>query len=948
MGKFKIINSKAYDNNEDIVITDDGYSYEQLFSQSDWTYSSTYNNYTLTIPHNLNINNLKYKYEIIDFTSILNKTIYDLELTGLTINNIKFDGYYFILTSSGCFILDPITTTYYKLLNSDTVYSDVSYLDGYFYCIISASNVIVKIDSNTNTISTTITITSVTNPTYIENDGTYLFVGGNTSLKKITTDGSTFNTEIDVSKPCYTMVGVDDYIWCSFSSYPTTNIIKIDSNTDTITTTIAMNSRDSWALSYNDEYIFNVSSESGVNGSLQQINATTNAIITHITIPEGIISLESTATQLFMGRNVDNTILKYSISPLMVVTTITVSSVPQYIIDNGIYGSIWVSCSGGTLNKISRSTGLIQATVTVNTPHNLIFIESDVSVWVTNYSNGTICKIDPGSNTIVQTITVGTNPQSIAYDGTYLWVTNYGDATVSKINYSTSLVEQTIPVASNPFTIVYHNNYVWVGHYIEPGTNIISKIDTTLNVVTTLSGTVNNIRSYNNNIWASTASSYVDVVDTSNMTKESVNVGIQQKDVFPNCNGSLVLESSLTEVYATVTVEQAPEGIAFDGTYIWCASRNGTGISKVNPTSMTKVSRVTTGTSTSNLVYDGTYLWVTENDNTSIIKVDPTTEIIQATYNMGAGSGPYDITVDSNGYIWVADISLSKIYKVNPNTGIILVTIQVGGRNIYFDGTYIWGHSNSSPDYRIIKIDINTNTILSTVTITNDPQQMVSDGTNLWVVNYGIGSIDKINISSMTITGNIATGLSGRGIAFDDEYIYYVTSNDFVVLKINPTTTSVVATITINSSDAYSGFYLNNNIWVSDLGNDTLYKLNNISSNILKISTTLQVSTVIHDSINTHNSIYADNKKSMIVRNDGLVKIMNNDYTTILSTITVSSNTKSNIDYNNVLLYNSSTQFEQWNEYNKSNIKTTYTDVDNLQLTSTTPFNGKILIKRVF
>jgi YVTN family beta-propeller protein len=254
---------------------------------------------------------------------------------------------------------------------------------------------------------------------------------------------------------------------------------------------------------------------------------------------------------------------------------------------------------------------------------------------------------------------------------------------------------------------------------------------------------------------------------------------------------------------------------------------------------------------------DGTSCTVADNDDgtatmtctdgTSVtFGEDPVANTVTA--RALVGGSPFGVGFDGTN-IWVAtdlgaygpagpdgiygnDVGLSDwVRKVDPVTNTVTATVTVGSNPtaVAFDGTNIWVTNYGSGT--VSKIDPVTNTVTATVPIANavpDPNVfgfilagVGFDGTNIWVTSYGPGPglVSKIDPVTNTVTATVTVGSTPGGVGFDGTNIWVTNSGSGTVSKIDPVTNTVTATIFVGSRPfgvAFDG----TNIWVTNYGSE--------------------------------------------------------------------------------------------------------------------------------
>lgn len=133
-------------------------------------------------------------------------------------------------------------------------------------------------------------------------------------------------------------------------------------------------------------------------------------------------------------------------------------------------------------------------------------------------------------------------------------------------------------------------------------------------------------------------------------------------------------------LYSFPSPDGSPRGLAFDGSYLWCAN---------------------TG--------DGNSV-----NGAKIYKLDPITGAIVNTYS-SPGTNPFGLAWDGS-YLWHSDFGTGMIYKIDTSTMTSVSSFSYSSGymfDIAWDGTYLWGTFGNS-DYMVC-YDVNSGTPVDTV-----------------------------------------------------------------------------------------------------------------------------------------------------------------------------------------------------------------------------------------
>lgn len=251
--------------------------------------------------------------------------------------------------------------------------------------------------------------------------------------------------------------------------------------------------------------------------------------------------------------------------------------------------------------------------------------------------------------------------------------------------------------------------------------------------------------------------------------------------------------------------------------YIWIAQSNPDKISKIRTFDGYKVTKDGVDTTTSEVrgqligVYDtgGAFpsrtavnletgdVWVANRDGHSVRKFDIDGNI-KKTCTVGFSS-PRGVAIEQNGDVWIANSGADNVVKISGDDS-TCPTVFTVGTDKFTVGDYPYG----------LAID--------------------SDN-NVWVVNQGSNSVSKINTITFAIT-SYYTGGNPYGIAVDkDDNIWignYYTGGG--VFKVSPSGVVTHIDLPLNYLTTAVTSDSNNNIWISAVNNNCIYKYNQLTS----------------------------------------------------------------------------------------------------------------------
>lgn len=205
-----------------------------------------------------------------------------------------------------------------------------------------------------------------------------------------------------------------------------------------------------------------------------------------------------------------------------------------------------------------------------------------------------------------------------------------------------------------------------------------------------------------------------------------------------------------------------PEGIMFDGRYIWVAN-NGEGannVSKIDAIRMTLVASYAVGLNPDGVAFDGTNVWVTNSYSDNVVKLNRETGAIVRTYP--TGDYPLSIIFDGTN-MWIANgidaddgsFVTGSVLKLRAYGGVSLGTFPVGStvRGLGYDGTSIWVCNNK--DNSVTRLRATDGARLGTYPVGSSPRSMAFDGTRMWIANSGDNTLTVVTPESHGVVSNL-------------------------------------------------------------------------------------------------------------------------------------------------------------------------------------------------
>ena len=205
-----------------------------------------------------------------------------------------------------------------------------------------------------------------------------------------------------------------------------------------------------------------------------------------------------------------------------------------------------------------------------------------------------------------------------------------------------------------------------------------------------------------------------------------------------------------------------PEGLAWDGQYLWNADYSlGGMIYKLTTTGHVVSNFSSPGANPRGLAWDGKYLWHANAYPGKIYKLDPSDGHVVKSFD-APGEKPEGLAWDGE-YLWNADSGSDKIYQLDPSDGHAVNSFDAPVEEYYhdpgglaWDGLYLWNVC----DNKIYRLDPSTGIVVFSIdSPSNESQGLAWDGEYLWNADryedkiYKIAIVAQLSITSLKMYG---------------------------------------------------------------------------------------------------------------------------------------------------------------------------------------------------
>lgn len=180
-----------------------------------------------------------------------------------------------------------------------------------------------------------------------------------------------------------------------------------------------------------------------------------------------------------------------------------------------------------------------------------------------------------------------------------------------------------------------------------------------------------------------------------------------------------------------------PQGLTWDGKYLWNVDRKSDQIYQIDPASgAIRDSLPTPAYVPRGLTWDGQRLWCVDGEESQIYAINPKTRIVEKTIYCPA-SRPAGLTWDGE-YLWLADDGADELLQLSTEDGTTITSIPSPAgtpQGLAFDGKYLWVADRIAD--RIYMVTPQQGEVILCFAAPGPyAWGLAWDGTNLWNADY--------------------------------------------------------------------------------------------------------------------------------------------------------------------------------------------------------------------
>jgi YVTN family beta-propeller protein len=163
--------------------------------------------------------------------------------------------------------------------------------------------------------------------------------------------------------------------------------------------------------------------------------------------------------------------------------------------------------------------------------------------------------------------------------------------------------------------------------------------------------------------------------------------------------------------------------------------------------------------------------------------------------------------------------------------GIRTIPVGSGPLDVSSDGTHVW--VTNFGEETVSEIDASSGTVIRTIPVGRYPFGVSSDGTHVWVANTSDGTVSEIEASSGTVIRTIPVGSLPYGVSSDGTHVWVTNDGEDTVSEIKASSGTVIRTIPVGSHP-YDVSSDGTHAWVTNATEDTVSEIKASSGTVIR------------------------------------------------------------------------------------------------------------------
>ncbi len=287
-----------------------------------------------------------------------------------------------------------------------------------------------------------------------------------------------------------------------------------------------------------------------------------------------------------------------------------------------------------------------------------------------------------------------------------------------------------------------------------------------------------------------------------------------------------------------ISLPDGPTRIRYGAGSVWASDIAGARLFRIDPRTG-HVSTLHAGGGGSDIGFGAGSVWATDFDDNRVDRIDPQTNSILARIPSG-GAAPLGIAY-ADGAIWVANHhartahSTGSVVRIDPRRDRVVRRIPLGAHqaccgpdNMVAAFGSVW--VDVPNQFRLVRIDARRTRVVARIRVPSGCGQLTAGAGSVWIADGCSDRLLRVDPRTNRIVARIPTnGLAVYPVQWHDGAIW-VTTDDFHLLRIDPSSNSVVSTSSVAPADRPEGggpFFAfgDGRLWISDFAGARIVEL---------------------------------------------------------------------------------------------------------------------------
>ena len=201
-------------------------------------------------------------------------------------------------------------------------------------------------------------------------------------------------------------------------------------------------------------------------------------------------------------------------------------------------------------------------------------------------------------------------------------------------------------------------------------------------------------------------------------------------------------------------------------------------------------------------------IWIANGPSATVTRFDPATDAIIATIQV---PNPASVMADGAGALWLTSYPGNSLSRIDPATNkatktISLASVGSGAIGVVYAAGFMWvAEHDGSPRTSVAKVDPSTMKVVDVVPVgksdQSGPEWLVAAAGSIWTDVPDMSSVVRIDTATDKIVATIPVRAACAMMTATDDVVWVAGGGGDgcagVIIKIDPTTNSVVKTISL-------------------------------------------------------------------------------------------------------------------------------------------------------